>query len=153
MLAYDAPRAPITGAWLILDGTGKGPINHVAVPSEVSPDYAPEGRSLVYASSCDNTEGDDVAIDTSFRGQLRCWFGEIVDAWRPIRTMRIRRALPARYASPFPRDAQLNSHLGGNLFAAGDHLETGSINGALASGRRAAKDVAAALASSYEARE
>ena len=146
MVAFDAPKPPVDGAWLVLDGAASGPVNHVAVPSEVSPDYAPVGRSLVYASSCDATEGDDASVDAVFRAQMRRWFGASVDTWRTIKVVRVRKALPARWPDDGSRPAVLPSHLAGRRFAAGDHLTTSSINGALASGRRTAEEVAAATA-------
>jgi hypothetical protein len=117
----------------VLDGVGSGPVNHVAVPSEVSPDYAPKGRSLVYASSCEATEGDDLSIDALFRAQMRRWFGPSVDAWRTLRVVRVRKALPRVGPRDGSRPPALPCRISARRFMAGDHLTTSSINGALAS--------------------
>ena len=46
-LYFDAPRAPHSGPWLVLNGEGEGPINNLCVVSEVASGYAPEDRALV----------------------------------------------------------------------------------------------------------
>ena len=50
-------------------------------------------------------------------------------------------ALPVQ---PAPYSARRHTRVG-HLFVCGDHRETGSIQGALVSGQRAASDVSAAL--------
>ena len=71
------------------------------------------------------------------RTSIRAWFGPLVDAWRHLRTDRIRSALP-------PVDL-LHMHNGVasprltvGLYLCGDYRETGTFDGALLSGRKAA---------------
>ena len=49
-LYFAAPEPPVEGPWLVLNGEGRGLVNNVAVMSEVSRSYAPEGQSLVSVS-------------------------------------------------------------------------------------------------------
>ncbi|NIP79103.1 MAG: hypothetical protein GWM90_07825, partial [Gemmatimonadetes bacterium] len=42
-----APEPPESEPLLVLNGTGRGPINNLCVPDRVAPGYAPPGRSLV----------------------------------------------------------------------------------------------------------
>ncbi len=130
---YDAPAAPIPGAWLTLNGEG-GPINNLCVPSEVAPGYAPAGRALVSLTVLGAGEPDLDAV----RNQLRGWFGSVVADWRHLRTYRIPRALPAY---PVGGSMEQPSRLAAGLYACGDHREHPSLNGALASGRKAAEAV------------
>jgi hypothetical protein len=130
---FDAPAAPLPGAWLALNGEG-GPINNLCVPSEVAPTYAPPGRALVSVSTLGAGEAD---VD-ELRRQLRIWFGSAVDSWRHLRSYRIPRALPAYPAGTSP---ERPVRLAAGLYACGDHREHPSLNGALASGRRAAEAV------------
>jgi predicted NAD/FAD-dependent oxidoreductase len=104
----------------------------------VAPAYAPEGQSLVSVSLLGLPAADDHALDADVRTQLRRWFGTQVDQWRHLRTYRIPWALPDM-APPAPpaRPVRLDAR----LFVAGDHRDTGSIHGALHSGRRAAEAV------------
>jgi glycine/D-amino acid oxidase-like deaminating enzyme len=131
---YDAPQPPIPGAWLVLNGEG-GPVNNLCVPSEVATGYAPLGRSLVSLTVIGAGEPDLEEVEQ----QLRGWFGRAVSDWRHLRTYRIPRALPA-----WPVGAvtgQQPVRLAAGLYACGDHREHPSLNGALASGRRAAEAV------------
>lgn len=132
---YDAPAAPIPGAWLAVNGEG-GPINNFCVPSEVVAGYAPAGRALVSLTILGAAEPDLGVVSR----QLRGWFGPVVAEWRHLRTYRIPRALPAYPVGGFREQPP---RLAPGLYACRDHREHPSLNGALASGRRAAEAVLA----------
>ena len=132
---YDAPSTPIPGPWLVVNGEG-GPINNLCVPSEASPSYAPSGRALVSATILGAGDPDLEHVER----QLRGWFGSTVADWRHLRTYRIPRAVPAFPVGGF---GELPVRLAEGLYACGDHREHPSLNGALASGRRAADAVLA----------
>jgi glycine/D-amino acid oxidase-like deaminating enzyme len=132
---YDAPQAPIPGAWLVVSGEG-GPVNNLCVPSEVATGYAPPNRSLVSLTVLGAGDPDLEEVER----QLRSWFGSPVTQWRHLRTYRIPRALPAW---PVGGDVTGPARLAAGLYACGDHREHPSLNGALASGRRAAEAVLA----------
>ena len=140
-LSFDAPEPPIRGPWLVLDGDGDGPVNHLAVPSEVSAGYAPSGRSLVTASVVRDPGPED--LEAHVRTQLTRWFGRAVERWKLLGLHAMRDALPSRAPDHWP-DATLPTRLPSRLFVAGAHRETTSIGGALRSGRRAASAIAAA---------
>ena len=133
---FDAPVAPPVGGFLVLDGLGRGPVNELCVPSAVAPGYAPPGRSLVSASVLGDVAEDDETLMRAARDQLRGWFGAGVDAWRLLRVDRIRDALPAQPPGPF-EPASRTARLAPGLFVCGDHRDLGSLQGAMASGRRA----------------
>ena len=132
---YDAPETPIPGPWLVVNGEG-GPINNFCVPSEVVANYAPAGRSLVSLTVLGVREPDLAAVGR----QLRGWFGSVVADWTHLRSYRIPRALPSY---PVGGPGKKSPFLAAGLFACGDHREHPSLNGALASGRRAAEAVLA----------
>jgi phytoene dehydrogenase-like protein len=143
-LYFAAPTPPVDGPLLVLNGEPIGPVNHLCVPSEVSPSYAPSWQALVSASVLGVPVEDDEELECLVRAQLATWFGEEVDGWRHLRTYRIQRALPALTPPALePKDRRVR--LGRGLFVCGDHRETASIQGALASGRRAAQAVAEEL--------
>ena len=135
---FDAPAAPLRGAWLVLDGDDSGPVNELVTMSEVSPHYAPDGRALVSASILGAGEPDVEAV----RRQLASWFGAVVRDWRVLGTYTIPRALPA-----YPVGAPLERvvRTGPGRYACGDHRLHPSLNGALHSGRLAAEAVLADL--------
>ncbi|HSG79299.1 MAG TPA: NAD(P)/FAD-dependent oxidoreductase [Acidimicrobiia bacterium] len=137
-LYFAADEAPIADPVLMLDGENKGPMNNVAVMSNVAPEYAPGGRALVAVQAL-GTGGGAVSLA---REELRRWFGLRVDEWELVGEYRIHHAQPDQ-RPPFPgaRPARLRD----GVYVAGDHRTSASINGALRSGRRAAEAVAADL--------
>lgn len=138
-LYFDAPRAPLPGAWLVVDGDGAGPVNNLAVLTEISPAYGPPGRALVSASVIGAGAPDEEAV----RRQLAGWFGATVRDWRLIKTYTIEHALPAwPVGAPLERAPRTD----GGLYACGDHRTHPSLNGALRSGCVAAAAVLADLA-------
>ncbi len=119
----------------MLDGEGKGPVYNVAVMSHVSPHYAPHGQHLVAAALPGLADGD---LEAAARRQLRGWWGPTVDSWRHLRTYRIPHGQPNQDPPFNPRQ---RVSLGDGLFVCGDHRDTGSIQGAMFSGRRCAEAV------------
>ncbi|MEQ1699628.1 MAG: NAD(P)/FAD-dependent oxidoreductase, partial [Ilumatobacteraceae bacterium] len=55
---FAAPTPPVTQRLIVLDGTLTGPALNVAVMSNVSPQYAPEGQALI-AAACTNAADVD----------------------------------------------------------------------------------------------
>lgn len=138
-LYYAAERSPVGEPILVLNGEGKddGPVDHLAVPSDAQPAYAPAGSALVSVSVLGIPSVGDDELDTAVRAQLERWYGDAVRAWRRLRTYRIERALPRRIQPADPRAAGVR--------VCGDHVATPSIQGALESGRTTAEAVHAAL--------
>ena len=140
-LYYAADRSPVDGPLLVLNAEGRaGPVNHVCVPSEVAPSYAPIGKSLISATVVGTHATEDGALDRDARLQLSRWFGaDTVADWRLLRVARVPFSLPR--SIPRPESLESLIRLGDGLYACGDYLETPSINGALRSGRRVAEAV------------
>ena len=138
---FAAERAPVDEPLIVLDGDGDGPVNHLCVPSEIAPTYAPPGASLVSAAVL-GEGGDPGDLVARVRAQLEGWFGADVRAWRHLGTYRIEHAQPAQPPGRL-EPPERPVRVGPGLYAAGDHLDNASINGALTSGRRAAEAVLA----------
>jgi phytoene dehydrogenase-like protein len=131
---FSAPHKPLTQPMLVLNGDGRGPINNLCVPSVVSPDYAPEGQTLISATSLADT------TETAVLDQAQSWFGSQVTDWHHLRTYRIPYALPNQ-AAPALATPERDVRRAPGLFVCGDHMDNASINGAMVSGRRAAHAV------------
>jgi phytoene dehydrogenase-like protein len=145
-LYFDAEGPPPVGSALVLDGDGRGPVNHLCVPSEIAAGYAPPGRALVSASVlAPALDEPDVPLEAAVRRQLREWFGSGVDGWRLLRVVRVREALPRQEPGPF-EPALRPVRVGERRFVCGDFLDVASLQGAMRSGRRAAEAAAAQLA-------
>lgn len=137
--ASDEP--PVAEPILVLDGEGTGPINSLAVMSEVSPNYAPAGRSTI-AVSAPVVEADLV---DRFRDQLTDWFGSVVESWEELRVDEIPKAHPIQLPGQDRSGVLLVADTDGRLAVAGDHRSDPSINGALFSGRAAASTIVEGL--------
>lgn len=139
-LYYSADRPPVSEPILLLDGEGRGPVNHAVVVSNVAPLSAPARKSLIAASVVGIPSDDDAELDRRARVQLTGWFGLDVAGWRLLRVYRIPHAVPDQTAGkldPWRRPVRLRP----GLYVCGDHRDNGSIDGALTSGFRAAQAV------------
>jgi len=136
---FAADRAPSRSRYIILDGSARGPALNVAVMSNVSEHYAPAGRHLI-AAAVPGSLDENLEVDT--REQMAGMFGPRARSWRHLRTYRIAHGQPDQ--SP-PFSPKKRVHLRDNIFVAGDHRDTASIQGALFSGRRSADAVHAHL--------
>jgi len=141
-LYFEVPEPPRPGPVLVLNGEGKGPVNNLAVLSEVSATYAPSDRHLVSASCVGLPDLSDDDLLMAVLAQMAEWFGGEVKDWVHLRTYRIPHAQPAQgpgVLDPAEREVRVSE----GLFVCGDHRETASLQGALHSGRRAAEAVVA----------
>jgi phytoene dehydrogenase-like protein len=136
---FDAPEPPAGGKYVVLDGTGRGPVLNVAIMSNVAPTYAPAGHHLVVAAMPGYIGAD---IEDLARAQLRSWWGPQVDAWRHLRSYRIAHGQPGQRP---PFDPKQRIRLTDGRFVCGDHRDTASIQGAMFSGRRCGVEVAVAI--------
>lgn len=145
-LYYAAPKAPFPGPIVALNGEGPdgGPINNLAVMSQVSKRYAPVGQELIAVSVVGYAPREDAAIqmlESQVREHAERWFGaETVAQWRLVG------AYPITYALPMARTTQWeasSTRVTDNVYSCSDAQETPSIQGALVSGRRAADAILA----------
>ena len=139
-LYYAAPQSPLDDPLLVLNGDGVGPINNVAVPSDVAPGYAPDDRALVSVVIVGTPAETGEALRRSVREQLIDWFGLAAGGWTHLRTQHIPYALPEQ-APPFLSPPKQSVRRRPGLYVCGDHRRTASLNGAIASGRAAADAV------------
>jgi phytoene dehydrogenase-like protein len=137
---FSADAPPTHEKFVVLDGTGKGPVLNAAILSNIAPSYAPPGKHLIVAALPGIIAGD---LEAMSRDQLRTWWGPQVDGWSHIKTYRITHAGPEQLP---PFNPKQKVSLGNGLFVCGDHRDTGSIQGALYSGRRCGEAVLASLA-------
>ena len=130
---YAADEPPTTRNLLHLDADHRGPLVNTAVMTNAAPTYAPAGRALVQVSVL----GDDgsAATEQAARTQAGLVYGVDPTGWEVVTTHVVAAALPAQ---PPALDLRAPVALEEGLLVAGDHRDTASIQGALASGRRAA---------------
>ncbi len=138
-LYYSSERPPFEEPLLVLNGEKSGIVNNFCVPSNVSATYAPEGQSLMSVSIVGEPKMSDEQVDEAVRSHLSSWYGKQVSAWRHLRTYRVKYALPSQ--SPKDLAGVDKNYDTPPLFNCGDYKETGSINGAMASGRKVAEAI------------
>jgi glycine/D-amino acid oxidase-like deaminating enzyme len=125
---------------LMVDGQRRGPVVNTAVLSQVAPSYAPVGRTLVSSSVLG--VGGAAADEQRVLRHLATLYGVDTSHWPLVSRVEVREALPAM---PPPLTLRKPVRLLDGLYVCGDHRDTGSIQGALVSGRRAASAVLAEL--------
>ena len=135
-----APDAFDPGPFLLLDGERRGPVNNATVISAVAPTYAPTGQALISVSVLGIPDEDDARLEAAVRAQLDSWARGGTDTWRLLRIYGIPHALPV-VVPPALEPIDRAVRLGPGLYVCGDHRDTASLNGAMASGRRAAQAV------------
>ncbi|MGY1840443.1 MULTISPECIES: NAD(P)/FAD-dependent oxidoreductase [unclassified Modestobacter] len=145
-LAASAPRQVTThlhvlphSPWadpLIVLGEPGGQVVNSSVVSDAQPAYSPDGRALVASSTLALTREADV------REEIARVHGVSTSDLAHLTTVTVTGAQPA--ATP-PLQHRRPVDLGGGLFVCGDHRDTPSIQGAMASGRRTAHAVLARL--------
>ena len=113
---FSAPEAPFEGPWLSLNSlapAGQRHLNHVAVLSNVSRDYALKGDALICVSA---TQARDRIDFDAMLSEAERIYGGSVRAWQLLRTDEIQRAF--------------------RLYVDRTDLDTPSQQGAIAKGRR-----------------
>jgi protoporphyrinogen oxidase len=130
---FDAPKAPIEGPWLVLNGSGRGQITQVSVNSSVAGGFAPEGRHLI-SVSVNGSELDTERV----RKEAREWFGPQVDEWNILKTMAIEYALPSFAENDLPGPGYIEQD---GVFLCGDAYRHPSLQGAMESGAMVATEL------------
>lgn len=141
---YAAEKSPLNEAIIALNGSGRGLVNNVCVPSDVSPYYAPSGQSLISASLLGiHRDGD---LPQKVKNELAAWFGQDVHAWKHLRTDVIKYALPAQppqnHQPDVGRESEGVMEIDG-MYVCGDHTTSSSIEGAIISGNKTAAAILA----------
>ncbi len=138
---FAADRAPSTRKALHLDASSGGPINNLHVASAISPEVAPPNKHLI-SVTCLGGTNDPERLRDAVLAQAETWFGAQVRAWTPVRDYVIGEALPAQPVGALEPPRRPVRHRSG-VYVCGDYVDQASIDGAMASGRRAAEAIAA----------
>jgi monoamine oxidase len=140
---WDAPEAPTTDL-LHVDARPipTGPLVNTAVVSAAAPSYAPPGRHLVQGSALLGP-GRETG-EAEMRRHAGELLGSSTSGWEVVARHEVPDALPVQPA-PYSESRPVRA---GDLHLCGDHRDTGSIQGALVSGQRAADAVLATIGTS-----
>ncbi|HEU4512476.1 MAG TPA: NAD(P)/FAD-dependent oxidoreductase [Nocardioidaceae bacterium] len=136
---FATDEAPSDLDLLVLDPARSGPVVNTAVMTNIAPDYAPAGRHLVEATVLALRPA---ATEADVREHLSRMYRTETGHWDLVVVHHVAHALPKQRPGVSIRQPV---DLGDQLFVAGDHRDTASIQGALVSGRRTAAAVREAL--------
>ncbi|MFD7501402.1 FAD-dependent oxidoreductase [Streptomyces sp. NPDC059850] len=139
VLHHTADQPPLREPALILAAGGQGPVAHTTVASEVDPSRAPGGRVLITSTVLGAAAGLPAAeLDRQARAQLAAVYGTSTADWELLAAHHDPHAVPAM---PAPHDLRRPVRLLSGLYVCGDHRDASNVQGALVSGRRAARAV------------
>ncbi|MEU3460748.1 NAD(P)/FAD-dependent oxidoreductase [Streptomyces sp. NPDC006733] len=134
---HAADRSPLAEPTLLVDTTGL--LLHTSVLTEVTPTYSADGRALISSSLLTpDAPGQEAAV----RARLAELYGTDTSGWEHLGSRTVPDALPAMTA---PHPLVRTTRLAKGRYVCGDHRATGSVQGALASGSRAAREILADL--------
>lgn len=139
---FETLVAPSDKAVVILNASSNRQIvNNLTVMSNVSKQYAPDGKVLV-SVSCNGILGlSEQELIDKIKSELTPWFGQELQDWELLKSYEIQYALPK--LKELKDDVSLTDvKLADNLYCCGDHLMNGSINAAIKSGRLVATFIA-----------
>ena len=134
---HAAPEPPLPESTLLLCADG-GPVVSSVVVSQAAPSYSPDSRALVCTTVLGRLGGEVHTLDKEIRRQLQFMYGMDASDWDHVATYRIPRAVPAMTPPYYVRRPVRIAH---GLYVCGDHRATSSLQGAMVSGRRAARAV------------
>ncbi|MBA3415899.1 MAG: FAD-dependent oxidoreductase [Chloroflexia bacterium] len=141
-----AERDPAVAPRLILDGTRRGVVNHLAPLSAVQPSYAPPGQHLLAAVVVgDALARDDDDLAQTARVEAASMLGQDAAAWRVLAVRRIpfsQFAQPPGGAAALPPATMADP----GLYLASEATVDSSYNGAILGGEAAARAVLRDLA-------
>ncbi|MFE0642957.1 FAD-dependent oxidoreductase [Streptomyces sp. NPDC058877] len=134
---HAAERSPLPEPALVVDPQRR--FLNTCVLTEVHPGYAQDGRALVSTSVLGELPPEE-------EGRLGEALAEAYDtdthSWQTVHRITVRDALPAM---PPPHPLTRTTRFDAGVYVCGDHRATGSVQGAMASGARAAREVLADL--------
>jgi len=128
------------GRRIVLNAADGRP-NQVAPMSAVAPEYAPEGRQLLSATVLGRQSAGDEELFEELRAALTAWFPE--NQFAELELLRTDRIDFAQFAQPpgFRSGLPAVDAPAGPVYLAGDYTRWSSIQGAMESGRAAARAV------------
>ncbi len=131
---HATPRAPMDEPLLLVDADSA--VLNTVVISNVQPGFAPPGYALVSTS----VAGTDPMAEPDVRARLGALYEADTSTWEMLARYDIPSALP-RMTPPWPLTR--STRISADRHVCGDYRATGSVQGALASGARAAREAIA----------
>ena len=125
-------RVKVSGEpYLTINSNKDEIISHVLVTSDIVPNYAPAGKTLISVNLVGSEDFSTEMVQT----ELVKWFGNNHD-WRHLKTYKIPEALPQFFPdSPTVNNLKINEF----TYRCGDYTAYPSLNAAMKTGRKVAE--------------
>lgn len=141
---FAAPKSPFKDKYIMLNSSLKSErclISHLAVPSDIQPNYAPSNQSLITVTVVDEDAkkqglSTNQAVEERVMEELLDWFPNEIQNWRVLDVQYIESALPEFSGNDFD-----NLSKSTNITFCGDNTYHGSVEGALLSAQRAIDNI------------
>ncbi len=117
--------------YLMINANRDDLIDHILVNSDVVPNYAPEGNTLISVTLIGNKDFTEAKV----LAELNKWFGNEND-WQHLKTYKIPEALPQYFTNSATENILKISD---NLYRCGDYTAYPSLNAAMKTGREVAE--------------
>ncbi|MEU0116380.1 NAD(P)/FAD-dependent oxidoreductase [Streptomyces bobili] len=130
---HAAASPPLSEPTLMVDSSGD--VLNTCVLTEVAATYAPPGAALISTSVLGADRPGAGAVVLRRLAEL---YGTDTSPWQQVAVYTVEGALPAMVA-PWPLSR--TTRVAAGRYVCGDHRATGSVQGALASGTRAAREL------------
>ena len=143
---FSASNSPLSSNHIMLNSeikNTKNIISYISVPSDIQPNYSPEGKSLI----CVTVVGDkceelglinEEQVSSKVIEELFDWFGVISTKWSLIDVQHIANALPETDSQIF---SSKSSNSTKEYFSCGDYMVHGSLEGTLVSAKQTVQEV------------
>ena len=141
-IVYFCVEEPVTRERRIfLNGGGSSPAHHAVFLSNICPSYAPPGSQLISITVLGVPAAGGSTLAERVRRQMAIWFPrDRTETWRWLATYQIPFAQFRQPPGLLARLPEARTSIGG-LFLAGDYTRHCSVQGAIESGQRAAREV------------
>lgn len=115
-----------------------GPVTNLCVPNHIQPSYAPKEFDLISATVVDSEWQKKTNLEKFVKENVSSWLSVPEESLSLVKSYHIKHALPLQKAQPMFED-EIKMKGFKRVFLAGEMVQPPSINGALASGRKAGK--------------
>ena len=135
---------------VLVDADPHSPVARTAAISQAVPGRSPDGRTLVSTNVVGHGETRTSELEAAVRARLGELYPAGGDRWECVAVHHFPHAVPAMTS---PHNFRRPVRLIHGLYVCGDHRGAAGIDGAMESGRRAARSVLADLGVSFRAGE
>lgn len=132
---FSADQSPLKEKMLVLNPNRASMVHNLCVPSDISPAYAPVGKSLISVSTQGFNLYDEHELAKNIKRELTTWFGKEVQDWQHLKTYHIPQALPNFDKSQMDKSLKISDI----LYQCGDTTAYPSLNAAMSTGRKVAE--------------